>query len=185
MSRSGPKPLLPARGSREPVGRSGTRRAPWRRRPRVRLRTAGVSPKEGRGRAASRRSRVSPQPGLARPAGHGVGSACRCGPRRCRTRSPTTPRRRTPVQHRELATASFVLLGVEAATPTMLAPARRAACAWTAPMKPAPTTPILSGDRPFRPGSHPPTRRYSPRLMSAVKQNLSGMSCGTHPLRHL
>ena len=59
---------------------------------------------------------------------------------------------------------------------------RRAACAWTAPMNPAPTTPTLSGDRPLGPDAIPPRGRYCRTLMSAVNQNLSFRSCGTAAL---
>ena len=71
------------------------------------------------------------------------------------------------------AAAASEFAGVDAATPTTLAPARWAARACTAPMKPAPTTPTLNGDRPLGPGCLPPTRRYCPTLMSAVNQNLT------------
>ena len=116
-----------ARGPRAPAGRSGTRRAPWRRRPRGRPRTAGAWRTRGRGRAASRRSHACPPPGRARLSGAWSWFGVQMWTTSMSARSPATRRRRRLVRHRVPRPLPSCCSGVEAATPTMLAPARRAA----------------------------------------------------------
>ena len=65
--------------------------------------------------------------------------ACRCGRRRRRPRSPAI-RRRKALGRPRVPGLPRALEADEAATPTNRAPARRAAWAWTTPMKPVPAT---------------------------------------------
>ena len=79
------------------------------------------------------------------------------------------------------STACLALAGVDAATPTSRAPARRAALAWTAPMKPAPTTPTRNADRPESPEVVPP-RRHPRELLSKVNRKFAINGLGTNRL---
>ena len=142
---------------RAPSGRSGRRTGRWPRPRRRPLPCAGVRPRRRRGPAASHRRRACRRRARPRRAGRGGGSACRCGRRRRRGTRRGPRRRRRTVSAPRRSAASLALAGVAAATPTSRAPARRAALAWTAPMKPAPTTPTRNADRPERPAGGPPT----------------------------
>ena len=105
-------------------------------------------PRRRSSRAASRRRRAcrprAPPPRAAR-AGR---SACRCGRRRRRPRRRPPRTSRTRAARRGRSAASRARSGLDAATPTTSAPARRAERTWTGPMKPvAPTTAARSRPR--------------------------------------
>ena len=112
-----------------------------RRRPR---RTARRPPHR-RGRAASRTRRACPPRARRGPAARGGGWACRCAPRRCPATTTSSSASTKPRSAPSRSTASLRGGGCRGGhADDEPAPARRAASAWTLPMKPAPTTPTRS-----------------------------------------
>ena len=114
----------------------------------VRRRAASSARPRRRAPAASRRRRACRPPARRAPAEGGDGWGCRCGRRRCRRPRPAPPHRRRRDRRPARAAATAARSGVEAATPEIRAPARRAERAWTRPMNPVPTMPTRSRVRP-------------------------------------
>ena len=130
-----------------PAGRSGRRRAPSPRRPAasaaaVRRRAVGAR----RRRAASRRPRACRPPGPPGQSRRAGGWGCRRGRRRRRGwRGSPRPSAKASLRAQGGGPRPGPVSGVEAATPTRRAPARRTARAWTSPMNPVPAMAARSG----------------------------------------